>query len=156
MENFETPICGTLERVKWYRKELLNYIEHCISTEEIKLVVGWYLLYGTNTGLKKEWLMESIINDKELYEIAESLTNEEIINGRKPPLFRQGNLVEVIVNARNTTYHKGIIYAIIYHFKDKDWNYYISENGKKISKRYYSRDLKLIQDTEAHKSFSSN
>lgn len=151
MENFEAPICGTLERVKWHKKELLNYIERCISTEDIKVAVGWYLLYGTTNGLKKEWLIESIIDNKELYEVAESLTSEEICSGRKPPLFRQDNLVEVIVNARNSTYHKGIIHTIIYHYQDKDWNYYISENGKKVSKRYYSRDLRLIENIETSK-----
>lgn len=35
----------------------------------------------------------------------------------------------------------GKIEMIIWHFKDKDYNYYISVDGKKKSKRYYAKDL---------------
>lgn len=89
--------------------------------------------------------VESILDYKEFYELAKSLTEEEILIGRKPSSFREGDIVEVIVNVRNTTYHSGVINKVIYHFKEKEWNYYISENGKKISKRYYYKDLRLIE-----------
>lgn len=145
MDSNNLFICGTLERVKWYKEELLKNIECCITTEEIKFTVGWYLLEGASNGLKKEWLIESIIDNKELHELAISLTNDDIQRGRKPPLFREGDLVEVTINAKNTTYHKGIIQTVVYHFKNQEWNYYICENGKKVSKRYDSIDLKLIE-----------
>lgn len=151
IENNESPVCGTVERLKWLKKEFLDQVENCISVEEIKLTVGWYLSYGTYLGIEKKWLMESILDYKEFYELAKSLTEADILNGRKPPLLREGDFVEVIVNARNITYHRGIIYKIIYHFNEKEWNYYISENCKKISKRYYYRDLRLIKKVETNK-----
>lgn len=136
-------VCGTLERVKWYKEELLRHIKHCITDEEVQLTVGWYLLEGITNGLQKEWLLKEVVDYKELYDIAIALSEEAIQRGRKPPLFREGNLVEVIVNAKNTTYHKGIIQTITYHFKDHEWYYYICENDRKVSKRYDSTDLKL-------------
>lgn len=145
MENIEKPVCGTFIRLERYKNELLKHIEKCVSAEEIKLTVGWYLLVGTSSGLKKDLLLKTIVDNKELLEIAESLTEEEVQNGRKPPLFRKGDVVEVIVNAKNITYHMGLISEIIYHFKEKEWMYYITENNKKVSKRYGSQDLRLIK-----------
>ena len=56
--------------------------------------------------------------------------------------FELGDKVEVILNHRNKTFHKGKIRQVIWHNKDNCWNYYLEENGKKIQKRYLSEDLK--------------
>ena len=138
-------VCGTVERIKWHKEELLRHMKRCITDEEVQFTVGWYLLEGISSGLEKEWLLEMLADDNRLYDMAISLREEDIQAGRKPPLFREGDMVEVIVNAKNTTYHKGIIHTVIYHFKDREWNYYICENNKKVSKRYCEVDLKLIQ-----------
>lgn len=138
-------VCGTLERVKWYKEELLRHVKCCITDEAVQLTVGWYLLEGITNGLQKEWLLKAVVDHKELYDIAISLSEEDIQRGRKPPLFREGDMVEVIVNAKNITYHRGMIHTAIYHVKDREWNYYICEDNKKVSKRYCSVDLKLIQ-----------
>ena len=63
---------------------------------------------------------------------------------RCPPEFRVGDKVEVILNERNTTPHKGIVNDVIWHFKYEQWFYMISENGKKVSKRYFATDLRKI------------
>ncbi len=57
------------------------------------------------------------------------------------PKFAIGQRVRVVLNARNHTPHEGIIRNIIWHHKDQRHNYYLVENGKKISKRYYDDDL---------------
>ncbi len=54
-----------------------------------------------------------------------------------PAAFSIGQRVRVILNDRNRTPHSGTIREIIWHFKDQRYNYYLEENGKKISKRYY-------------------
>ncbi|HEX9063196.1 MAG TPA: hypothetical protein VF941_23735, partial [Clostridia bacterium] len=72
---------------------------------------------------------------------------QEISWGKKPPTFREGDEVEVIVNAKNTTYHRGLISQIIYHGNEKKWFYQIYENGKKVGKRYFEQDLKKIEIT---------
>lgn len=38
----------------------------------------------------------------------------------------------------------GKIYAIVWHFKSKEFCYYIEINGKKKSVRYFSWDLKQV------------
>lgn len=141
-------VCGTLERTKWYKEELLRCVKSCITDEEVQFTVGWYLLEGISNGIQKEWLLEVLADYNRLYDIAISLSEKDIQVGRRPPLFREGDMVEVIVNAKNITYHKGIIHTVVYHFKDKEWNYYICENNKKVSKRYCAADLKLIQTSK--------
>lgn len=55
----------------------------------------------------------------------------------EPPPFVYGDVVSPV----NHPDMIGKIQTIIWHFKDKDYNYYISVNGKKKSKRYYAEDL---------------
>jgi hypothetical protein len=58
-----------------------------------------------------------------------------------PHSFSLGQRVRVILNERNRTPHSGTIRAIVWHFKDQSYNYYLEANGKRISKRYYEEDL---------------
>ncbi len=60
------------------------------------------------------------------------------------PAFSIGAEVEVIVNERNRTYHRGIIASAIWHHKAKTWHYRLAANGKKISKRYEACDLRPV------------
>lgn len=55
----------------------------------------------------------------------------------KPPAFIYGESVSV-VDSPNII---GKIEDVIWHFKNNDYNYYISADDIKISKRYYSDDL---------------
>jgi hypothetical protein len=52
---------------------------------------------------------------------------------RPPSKFRAGNAVEVIASDKNRTYHKGRVRQVTWHFKDRKWNFFIEENGKKKS-----------------------
>ena len=55
----------------------------------------------------------------------------------REPVFVYGEIVSPVT-------HSGVIGEIadiVWHFKNDDYNYYISVNGKKKSKRYYSDDL---------------
>jgi hypothetical protein len=60
------------------------------------------------------------------------------------PRYQVGQPVRVILNARNRTAHAGIIRRVVWHGKDSQYNYYLEEAGKKISKRYLEEDLELI------------
>ena len=57
------------------------------------------------------------------------------------PKFAVGQRVRVILNERNRTAHHGTIREIIWHLKDRRHNYYLLEDGKKVSKRYFDEDL---------------
>ncbi|MDP4181124.1 MAG: hypothetical protein Q8942_08545 [Bacillota bacterium] len=69
---------------------------------------------------------------------------EEILKDKKMPLFQTGYPVEVILNDRNKAYHKGTIASRGWHLKEKEWYYFIKENGKLIKKRYFEYDLNLL------------
>ena len=66
---------------------------------------------------------------------------DEIKSIDKPPAFIYGELVSPVEHSDII----GKITDIIWHFKDNDYNYYISVNGKKKSKRYYAEDLIKIE-----------
>ena len=57
------------------------------------------------------------------------------------PKFAIRETVRVLLNDRNRTAHRGTVREVIWHFKDERYNYYIVEDGKKISKRYFDDDL---------------
>ena len=62
------------------------------------------------------------------------------------PELAVGQAVRVILNDRNRTPHEGLIREVIWHFKDQRYNYYLSEGGKKVSKRYLIDDLQPIEE----------
>lgn len=58
-----------------------------------------------------------------------------------PSKFAVGQRVRVRINEHNHTSREGIIRDIVWHHKNQQHNYYLEENGKKVSKRYYEHDL---------------
>ncbi len=64
---------------------------------------------------------------------------------RSHPRFAVGDRVRVVLNERNRTPHEGSIREAIWHGKHQCWNYYLVEDGKKISKRYIAEDLEGVE-----------
>src|SRR5262245_54656646 len=64
---------------------------------------------------------------------------------RSSPRFELGATVRVVLNERNRTPHVGMVRKVIWHFKDERYNYYLEENGRKVSKRYFDEDLELAE-----------
>lgn len=105
-------------------------------------VIAWYMSYGYSRGLSRAELEASLAFAPHLRSIAAGLSDDEISNGKPPPSFVEGQLVEVVLNARNTTYHKGIVQEIGWHHEEAKWLFRLSENGKRVSKRYEAEDLR--------------
>jgi hypothetical protein len=61
------------------------------------------------------------------------------------PAFQIEQRVRVILNERNRTPHEGTVREIVWHHKDRRYNYYLEEAGKKVSKRYFEEDLEAVQ-----------
>ena len=60
------------------------------------------------------------------------------------PLFKVGQHVRVVLNERNTTPHAGIVGEVKWHHKAERYYYYIEEDGKRVSKRYFDADLERV------------
>jgi hypothetical protein len=75
----------------------------------------------------------------ELQAIAAELSNEDISQGKPTPPFVEGQIVEVIVNARNTTYRKGRIRSLNWNHKEGQWIFFLEEDSKNVSKRYEAK-----------------
>ena len=58
-----------------------------------------------------------------------------------PSKFAVGQRVRVRLNEQNHTPHEGTIRDIIWPHKSRQHNYYLEEDGKKVSKRYHEHDL---------------
>lgn len=136
------PISGRDSRVAWLRTELAHQLgkatANLVTTKEI---LGWFLRHGYSIGFSRDELLFSLQDDIDLLQVAGGLKDEEIRAGKPPPDFSPGQSVHVVLNARNTTYHQGLIAEVLWHHKDGIWNYQIVENGKRIAKRYEARDL---------------
>jgi hypothetical protein len=104
--------------------------------------VAWYMRYGFSIGLNRDDLEASLGAMPELQAIAANLSDEDISQGKPTPTFIEGQVVEVIVNARNTTYRKGRIRSLSWYHKEGQWIFLLEEDGKKVSKRYETKDLR--------------
>ena len=69
-----------------------------------------------------------------------AISADKMMTVDKPPVFVYGDLVSPI----NHHDRIGRIETIIWHFKNEDYCYYITVNGRKISKRYYTEELMKI------------
>lgn len=65
------------------------------------------------------------------------ISSDRIMTLDKPPAFVYGDFVSPV----NHPDMIGIVREIVWHFENKDYNYYITVNGRKKSKRYYADDL---------------
>ena len=72
------------------------------------------------------------------------LSDIDVQKGKHPPEFRIGDLVQVIVNAKNITPHCGVVAEAIWHHAEFKWHYRIRENDKLVGKRYSREDLVKI------------
>jgi hypothetical protein len=59
--------------------------------------------------------------------------------------FSVGQKVKVVLNDRNRTPHTGSVREVTWHYKDGRYNYYLEEDGKKVSKRYLEEDLEPVE-----------
>lgn len=53
-----------------------------------------------------------------------------------------GDPVEVVPSARHQTLWRGEVRAVVWHFKDRRWNYYLVSEGRAVSTRYLTEDLR--------------
>lgn len=65
------------------------------------------------------------------------ISSDRIVTLEKPPAFVYGDLVSPVSHPDMI----GTVREIVWHFKNKDYNYYITVNGRKKGKRYYVYDL---------------
>jgi hypothetical protein len=64
---------------------------------------------------------------------------------RPDPEFQVGDRVQVVLNNRNRTFHRGLVREVVWHIKDGRYNFYLEAKGKKVSKRYLAEDLESVR-----------
>ena len=63
---------------------------------------------------------------------------------RLPAEFNVGDHVRVVPSERHSTRRGGVVRQVVWHFKEGCYNYYITEDGKKVSTRYLAIDLERV------------
>jgi hypothetical protein len=142
MKKSNQPVSGYGVRLEWLEGQFRDFAERAQREDELRSVAGWYLRYGFNLGMKRKDLLSAVNDRPKLVKLLKGITEAEIQAGKPLPVFPVGTEVEVIVNAKNLTYHKGTICEVNWHHKNEVWNYYLKENGKKVKKRYLEQDLR--------------
>ena len=141
----EQAVSGYAIRLEWLVNQFHDFAKRAESKDELRSVAGWYLKYGFNVGIKREDLLAAVSDNPDFVKLLQGLTAEEIREGKPLQKFPVGTEVEVIVNAKNVTYHRGTVCEVIWHHKHEEWNYYLKEHGKRIGKRYLENDLRPVK-----------
>jgi hypothetical protein len=146
MDDSEQPVSGYGLRLQRLREELSRQlVAPTASIAGQRSIVGWYLQQEHTAGVGRFDLEQMLGDDAQLLELARSLTDEEISAGKPAPTFNHGDAVEVIVNAKNITSHKGRVRQVQWQDTERHWLYLLAdENGKNVSKRYLASDLRAI------------
>lgn len=148
MDDSDQPISGYSVRLQRMRKELSRQLAApTASIPGSRSIVAWYLQSADAALVRRSDLEQMLGDDPQLLEIARSLSEEEINAGKPAPTFNQGDAVEVIVNAKNITYHKGRVRSVQWHEQERHWLYLLEDDrGKNVGKRYLAEDLRPVSD----------
>jgi hypothetical protein len=139
------PITSYHTGLKRLHNELLRQLTlRKMSPVQLREVIAWYFSYGYSLSYSRKDMEELLSDNTQHREIASTLSEVEIKNGKPAQEFSIGESVEVMVSAKNTTYHCGRIIQITWHHKESKWHYFIEENGKKVSKRYEGKSLRNV------------
>ncbi len=118
--------------------------ERAIDPEELRRLVAWYLFRGSSRRIPRPVIERELTRFPMLQAIAVELDDIDLLDGRPLTEFVLGQHVEVILNGRNTTFHRGTIRSVVWHHKEQAWMYLLDENGRRLSRRYEARDLKAV------------
>ena len=62
---------------------------------------------------------------------------------RNQPRFPEGTRVRVLERGGRNTERIGVVRRVVFHHKDRCWNYYLKSGERSVSKRYVAQDLEL-------------
>jgi hypothetical protein len=146
MEDSNRAVSGYGIRLRWLRQELSRDLSaRTASIAGDRNIVAWYLQQGYAMGLARADLEQMLANEPRLLKVARSLSDAEVSQGKPSPAFDHGDAVEVIRNAKNTTYHKGYVRSMQWHYKEQRWFYLLTDDqGRNIKKRYLVTDLRAL------------
>jgi hypothetical protein len=108
--------------------------------------VGYYDAKSTD-GVSYRCVEKQVENLVDAFALRLFLTenNEELkVEAEEFPSFQLGQEVETIPERISRKPHKGKIFEIVRHHKQKRFIYFIEEDGKKLKKRYFKENLKTI------------
>lgn len=140
-------LSGYQSRLEWLVRELTRQLALPAADFPEASPVAWYMRQGFDLGFQRKDLEAALSGGPHLQRMATGLTDAEISQGKPVPEYPMGARVEVIVNAKNITWHQGVIRQIIWHSKDQQWYFWLEENGRKVSKRYAASDLRYWRES---------
>ena len=127
---------------KDFRYDPQKWHDHLIATDE-----GGYTLNGHHPDFERR--IAELASDSEWVEARDYLN--ELPDPPSPPAdapdpeFDLGEKVEVILSDSNKTYRIGWIRLQIWHFKRREWMYYLeTKQDGRVKKRYFGSDVRQV------------
>lgn len=139
-------------RLHWHREQLVQSLAELRYASNVRKTIAQAFQRAQYHGFDIEELramtlalvQDDVLHREAILNALQALTPDELAIDAHPPELKIGQKVRVILSARNHTPREGSIIDRIWHHKDRRWNYYMEENGRRVSKRYFIDDLKAL------------
>lgn len=144
-----------LGRLHWYREQLAQSLAELSHAGNIRKALAQAFQRALYHGFEAEEIRAMILelaqadlpHREAILPALQDLTPGEVAIDAQPPELQIGQTVQVILSSRNHSSREGSIIDRIWHHKDRRWNYFMEENGKALSKRYFVGDfLPLVSE----------
>jgi hypothetical protein len=143
----DQPIAQGRTRLEWLTRQLKRKLEVAGLTDtdtdtETEPAVVWYMRIGFSLGVSRTELQAALSATPALHGVAANLSEEEVTEGKPPPEFAKGQLVEVIAGPGGASRDKGTVRGLCWHQKEGRWIFFIKDNDRNVSKLYEAKDLR--------------
>ena len=130
-------------RLEWLTGQLRRKLEIAgLAGTETKPTVVWYMRFGFSMGVTRAELQAALASTPPLHAIAANLSEEEVTEGKPPPGFAKGQVVDVMAGPEGAICHKGTVRGLCWHQKAGQWIFFVKENSRNVSKLYEAKDLR--------------
>ncbi len=149
----DEPVSGYSVRLDRTRRQFEGFLVEQRHPEGVRGIVAWIFRHARYIGIRDEHTRAVVDSVAECHPAhrscilaaLEDIDEQSISVAAHPPELDIGQIVRVILNARNLTPHEGPISERTWHHSDRRWIYIMSDGGRRVSKRYYIDDLQPVE-----------
>lgn len=139
----DPPTAPGRTRLEWLTGQLKRKLEIAGPGDaETKAAVVGYLRVGFSLGVSRAELHAALSAMPALHAIAVDLPQEEVTQGKPPPEFAKGQIVEVIAAQDDTARGTATVRGLCWHQKEGRWIFFIREGCRNVSRLYDAKDLR--------------
>jgi hypothetical protein len=139
----DPPIAPGRTRLEWLTRQLKRKLEIAgLADTETKAAVVWYMSLGFSLGVNRSELQAALSATPAFHAIALNLPEEEVTQGKPPPEFAKGQIVEVIAAQDDRARGTATVRGLCWHQKEGRWIFFVREGCRNVSRLYDANDLR--------------